>query len=143
MTRLRWCVALSGWAALIATALPAASPVRVATTVVFLLVCPGLAATLRGSRHGPRREDGRTALLARIVLAGAVSVALSALVAEALFVVGLFSPVRALITLAALTTAMVLVPDLRLPERRAAAWRAPTWRHPSAHRRPPAAGPDR
>ncbi|MFC8785030.1 hypothetical protein ACFW20_06560 [Streptomyces nigra] len=138
MTWLRWCVALSGWVALIATALPEASPVRAATTVAFLLVCPGLAATLRGSGHGPRREDGRTALLAQIVLAGAVSVALSALVAEALFVVGLFSPVRALIALAALTSAMVLVPDLRLPERRTPAWRALAWRPPSAHRRPPA-----
>ncbi|MEU2783570.1 MULTISPECIES: hypothetical protein [unclassified Streptomyces] len=133
MNRLRWCVALSGWVALISTALPAASPVRVGATVTFLLVCPGLAATLWGTGHGPRREDGRTALLARVVLAGAVSVALSALVAEALFLIGLFSPVRALFALAALTTAMVLVPGLRMPER----WPFAS-RHPSAHRRPPA-----
>ncbi|MEU6528922.1 hypothetical protein ABZ869_07000 [Streptomyces sp. NPDC046928] len=133
MTRLRWCVALSGWVALVATALPEASPLRVGTTVAFLLVCPGLAATLRGTGHGSRREDGRTAVLAQAVLAGAVSVSLSALVAEALFLVGLFSPVRALLVLAALTSAMVLVPDPRLPER----WTSAA-RHPSAHRRPPA-----
>jgi len=133
MTRLRWCVALSGWVALVATALPEGSPVRVGATVAFLLVCPGLAATLRGTGHGPRREDGRTALLAQAVLAGAVSIALSALVAEALFLIGLFSPVRALLALAALTTAMVLVPDVRQWKHSASASRRPL-----AHRRPPA-----
>ncbi|MFE0674832.1 hypothetical protein [Streptomyces sp. NPDC058867] len=115
MTRLRGCLALSGWLALAATALPDGSPVRVVITVAFLLVCPGLAALWWATGPGPRRGDGTAALLAPVVIAGAVSVALCALVAEALFVLGVFSPVRALIALAALTSALVLTPRLRLP----------------------------
>lgn len=114
MTWLRWSVGLSGWVALAATALPDASPVRVATTVIFLLVCPGLAATLLVNGHAFTPRAGRTGLLESVVLTAAVSVAVSALVAEILFVGEVFTPTRALLILAILTTALVLASGIRL-----------------------------
>ncbi|GLW50061.1 hypothetical protein Stsp02_57220 [Streptomyces sp. NBRC 14336] len=113
MTGLRWGVGLSGWVTLALTALPDASPLRVAATVVFLCVCPGLAATLLVKRDAFTRRAGRTDLLESAVLAGAVSVAVSALVAEVLFLGEVFTPTRALLVLATLTSALTIAPSVR------------------------------
>ncbi|EGX54533.1 hypothetical protein SZN_37486, partial [Streptomyces zinciresistens K42] len=106
-------LALSGWTALATTALPGASPLRVAATAAFVLVCPGLAAVLLCTGRLPGRAAGRTALLESVTLAGAVSIALAALVAEVLFLVRVFTPERALLALALLTSAAVLASGLR------------------------------
>ncbi|WP_405593194.1 hypothetical protein [Streptomyces sp. NBC_01092] len=121
MTWLRWSVGLSGWVALAMTALPDASAVRVATTVIFLLVCPGLAATLLVTGRAFTPRAGRTGLLESVALTGAVSVAVSALVAEVLFVGQVFTPTRALLALAVLTSASVLASGLRVSKSRARA----------------------
>lgn len=112
MTRLRWAVAASGWVALAATALPAAFPLRVLVTAVFLLVCPGLAVTLLFTARPFAPEAGRAALVEAAVLTGALSLSLSALVAEALFLSHAFSPTWALLVLAVLSSLAALAPVL-------------------------------
>ncbi|WP_199881190.1 glycoside hydrolase family 16 protein [Streptomyces sp. CB03911] len=105
----RWVLALSGWVALAATPLPAGSVLRVAPTAAFLLVCPGLAMVLR-ARPAPvplAAWPGRTAAAVLVV---ALSTSASLLVAVLLFLGGAFTVVRALAVLAALTTALVLLP---------------------------------
>ncbi|MFC1420355.1 glycoside hydrolase family 16 protein [Streptacidiphilus cavernicola] len=113
-------LALSGWAALVATLLPAAEPVRVLLVVVFLVLCPGAAAVRAGtpvSRPGARPgSDGRERESARLeaaVLTVALSLAIGALVAEAFFLSRSFTAARALATLAAVTTLLVLTRRLR------------------------------
>lgn len=109
MTWLRWVLAASGWLALAATALPAASVLRVSVMVVFLLVCPGLAAVLPlwpTARRGP----GRAAILEIPVLSVVLSLSLSVLVVEALFLSGTFTARRALLVLAVLTSVLALMP---------------------------------
>ncbi|MFD5157229.1 hypothetical protein ACFWMJ_04025 [Streptomyces hawaiiensis] len=113
MNGLRWAVALSGWAALAASRLPETSPVRQAAVAVFLLVCPGLAATLlwAGELFAPRAGGAR--LLEGAVLTGAVGLSLTALVAEALFLSNAFTLTRALLILAILCSALALASVLR------------------------------
>jgi hypothetical protein len=120
VTALRWGLAASGWPALAATALPPSHPLRVIVTTVFLLLCPGLATgrpawlrALRGARP--------TVLLEAFVLAVMLSLALSALVAEAFFLSDAFTPGRALLALAVITSALALTPrrgDMRPRGRR-------------------------
>ncbi|MYS93094.1 MULTISPECIES: hypothetical protein [Streptomyces] len=109
MNRLRWGVALSGWMALAATALPAGTPLRVATTSAFLLVGPGLAATLLVRRKSGV-ESGHGNGLEFAVLTVALSLALSTLVAEILFLTKASASTRALLILAVLTSVLALTP---------------------------------
>ncbi|TXS54667.1 hypothetical protein EAO75_01255 [Streptomyces sp. uw30] len=51
-------------------------------------------------------------MLEAAVLAGAISLSLSALVAEALFLSHIFTPIRALLVLAVLTSVAALAPAL-------------------------------
>ncbi|GAA4794136.1 hypothetical protein GCM10023329_53390 [Streptomyces sanyensis] len=117
MNPVRLLLALSGWAALAATALPSASVPRTALVAAFLLVCPGLAAVRPGRAAAPRHGSDRTALLEQAVLAVVLSLALSALVALGLFLAGVFTAVRALVVLACLTSALALLPRPPLPRR--------------------------
>ena len=122
MTSLRWGLAASGWLALAATVAPAGTPLRVAVTAVFLLVCPGLAAVV--PVHPAARRGGRVALLEVAVLSVVLSLSLSALVAEAFFLTGTFTARRALLALAVLTSVLALMPrrgGKRLEEQQAAA----------------------
>lgn len=112
MTRLRWALAASGWVALATTVLPAAFPLRILVTVAFLLVCPGLAVTLLFTKGAFVPEAGRAALVEAAVLTGALSLSLSTLVAEALFLSHTFSAARALLVLAVLSSAAALAPVL-------------------------------
>ncbi|MCX4585256.1 hypothetical protein [Streptomyces sp. NBC_01481] len=121
MISLRWGLALSGWAALAVTALPAAHPLRVLVTAVFLLVCPGLAA-VQSLRPAARRGRVPAEVLEAAVLSVVVSLALSVLVAEALFLGGTFTARWALLALAVLTSALALMPRRgrkRFKDRRA------------------------
>ena len=112
-------LAVSGWVALAATALPTANPLRVLLVTAFLLVCPG-AAAVRSAAAGIDRRDRASALLETWVLTVAVSLCVGALVAEGFFLTRSFSTVRALGVLAALTTVLALLPLARPRRRRPA-----------------------
>jgi len=107
---LRFPLALSGWVALAATVLPAGAAARVLITTLFLLACPGLAAMRWIRPNRPPLDPVRVAALEAGVLAVLLSLALSALVAEALFLSHAFSADRALLVLASLTSVLALVP---------------------------------
>ncbi|GAA2487747.1 hypothetical protein [Streptomyces longisporus] len=123
MSLLRWGLASSGWVALAAVAfLPEAAVLRVILTTAFLLVCPGLTALRWGAPTSARATDPAI-LLETAVLALVVSMSLSVLVAEALFLSGVFTVTRALLTLAVLTSLLAMLPrpgGTRGPVRRAA-----------------------
>ncbi|MET8858701.1 hypothetical protein [Streptomyces sp. NPDC004579] len=110
MTSLRWGLALSGWVTLaVVTLLPDALVLRGVVTTAFLLVCPGLAAS-RWARPGAVRARDRTALLETGVLALTLSVSMAVLVVEPLFLRDAFTVTRALLALAAVTSALTLLP---------------------------------
>ncbi|MDT0391528.1 hypothetical protein [Streptomyces dubilierae] len=113
MTWTRWAVALSGWVALAVTQLPETSPLRRAIVVLFLLLCPGLAATLLWGREVFVRGAGPARLLEGAVLVVGGSLSLTALAAEALFLSNAFTLTRALLVLAALSSLLVLASALR------------------------------
>jgi uncharacterized membrane protein len=103
-------LAASGWIALAATALPAASPARIAISLAFVLICPGAAvirivaaATPKAARYEP---------MLNAALGVAVSVALVTLVSEGFFLVGNFSMTHCVVALAALTSLLAFVPGL-------------------------------
>ncbi|MET9849466.1 hypothetical protein [Streptomyces ossamyceticus] len=110
MTTLRWCLALSGWAALAAvTLLPEGNIPRAVVTTAFLLVCPGLAAA-RWARSAPLRATDRTAVGERALLALVLSLSLAVLAVEPMFLGGTFTTVRAMLALAAVTSLLALLP---------------------------------
>ncbi|MET7691764.1 hypothetical protein ABZT06_27920 [Streptomyces sp. NPDC005483] len=107
---LRWGLALSGWSALAAvTLLPDADDLRVVVTTVFLLVCPGLAAS-RWARPGSARPTDRAAVLETGVLTVVLSLSLAVLVVEPMFLSDTFTVTRALLALAAATSVLALLP---------------------------------
>ncbi|OIJ67792.1 hypothetical protein [Streptomyces mangrovisoli] len=141
MSRPRWALALSGWVALAAVLLlPDASAPRVAVTTAFLLVCPGLAAS-RWARPTAVRASDRAALLETGVLAVVVSVSMTVLVVEPLFLGGVFTVAWALLVLAAATTALAVLPgpgERRLRPPRAVPGSAARPADAGRHKRPPA-----
>ncbi|MGC0336385.1 hypothetical protein [Streptomyces sp. SLBN-8D4] len=106
---LRCALALSGWLAVAASGLPAGSVLRVLVSTPFLLVCPGLAAS-RWARPRVGRETGRAPMLEMAVLAVVVSLALTVLVVVPFYLNGVFTTLRALATLAFVTSALALLP---------------------------------
>ncbi|GAA2148358.1 hypothetical protein GCM10009760_40260 [Kitasatospora kazusensis] len=112
----RLLLALSGWAALLATGLTPANPVRVLVTAVFVLGCPGTAAMLlaRPTAAGLARQAGP---VAAGTVALALSGALATVTATALFLTDSFTTGRALLVLAGLTTLLALVPRRHRPGR--------------------------
>ncbi|MFI7443306.1 hypothetical protein [Nonomuraea indica] len=100
-------LAASGWLAVLVTQAAPGSALRVVTTIVFLLVCPGAAVIglvrpLLGRRDhtGDAMESGALAL--------AISIGLGMIVSELYFLTATFTMSRTLITLAALTSAAAL-----------------------------------
>ncbi|MGW1749023.1 hypothetical protein ACWCRD_26100 [Streptomyces sp. NPDC002092] len=122
MSLLRWGLASSGWVALAAVVLlPEAAVLRVILATAFLLLCPGLTA-LRWSPPASARATDPAIFLETAVLAPVVSMSLSVLVAEVLFLSGVFTITRALLALAVLTSLLALLPrprGIRGPARRA------------------------
>lgn len=110
-------LAVSGWVALAATALPAANPLRVLLVTAFLLVCPGAAAVRLAAADRDRRRRGQE-LLESWVLTVALSLSIGALVAEGFFLSRSFTTVRAIAVLAALTTLMALAAAVGRPRPR-------------------------
>ncbi|GAA1268234.1 hypothetical protein GCM10009665_66170 [Kitasatospora nipponensis] len=137
---MRLALALSGWAALLVTALPAGFPLRVVLLAAFLLLGPGAAAVRPVS---PRRTDPLDALEG-LVLTVAVSLALLALVAEAFYLNHAFTVPRAVGALAALTTLLTLRPRRWPPGRSGGRGAGPgRWSGaPPSAEPPPSAPPD-
>ena len=107
---LRWALALSGWVAVAAVAtLPDAAILRVLVVTLFLVVCPGLAAA-RWAQPSPFRQAGRALVLETAVLAVVLSTALGVLVVVPFYLGEAYTTIRALTTLAALTSALALLP---------------------------------
>ncbi|WP_202532709.1 hypothetical protein, partial [Streptomyces sp. SID3212] len=105
---LRAVLALSGWAALAATALPDGVPARWIPVLLFVSLGPGLALLLpQRPRPGARLEVS--------ALAAPLSLSLATLVATALFLVSGFSAALFLASLATVTTLASLLPGLPLP----------------------------
>ncbi|MER5372376.1 hypothetical protein [Streptomyces sp. NPDC002553] len=112
-TRFRLLVAVSGWVALAATALPGPAPLRWIPVLLFVLFGPGCAALY------PQPE--RLTLGARLeafALAAPVSLSLGVLTATSLFLVKAFSVTAFLFWLAGFTTVVTLLPGLPLPAAR-------------------------
>ncbi|WP_371667095.1 hypothetical protein OG985_05485 [Streptomyces sp. NBC_00289] len=103
-------LALSGWVAAAFTALPPGLFLRVAVVTVFLVVCPGLAAVRWARPPAAVRDPQRVAVLESCVLAVVLSLTLSVLVAEVLFLAGAFTLVGAVLVLAAVTSVLALAP---------------------------------
>nr|WP_066953659.1 hypothetical protein [Streptomyces lushanensis] len=107
-------LALSGWVALAATALPGGSPLRWLPVLLFVAFGPGFALLLPGAR------------LETVALAAPLSLSLATLTATALFLVEGYSVTLFLATLAAFCTVVAPLPAIPLPAttRRAASLRA-------------------
>ncbi|MFD9500277.1 hypothetical protein [Streptomyces sp. NPDC060035] len=109
-TLIRVAVALSGWVALAATALPGGSSLR--WIPVFLFVCVGPGFALLYPQPGMLRPAARLEALA---LAAPVGLSLAVLTATSLFLVEGFSATAFLVSLAAFTTVAAAFPGLPLP----------------------------
>lgn len=106
----RAALALSGWAALAATALPAGSPLRWAPVLLFVCFGPGFALLYPWS--GLLRPGAR---LEAVALAAPLGLSVAVIAATALFLVEGFSGTAFLVTLAAVTTLASALPGLPLP----------------------------
>ncbi|WP_328538388.1 hypothetical protein [Streptomyces sp. NBC_00344] len=107
---LRGAVAVSGWLALAATALPGGAPLRWIPVLLFVSLGPGLALLLpQPARLRP------AARLEALALAAPVSLSLGALVSTSLFLVEGFSATAFLVSLAVFTTVAAALPGLPLP----------------------------
>ncbi|MFJ8310656.1 MULTISPECIES: hypothetical protein [unclassified Streptomyces] len=109
-THIRATVALSGWLALAATALPAATPARWIPVLLFVALGPGFA--LLYPQPDTLRPGARLEALA---LAAPLSLSFGALVSTCLFLVHGFSGTAFLICLAAFSTVACAFPGLPLP----------------------------
>ncbi|MFE7890182.1 hypothetical protein [Streptomyces sp. NPDC057412] len=106
-------LALSGWVALAVAALaPGASAFRVLVTTAFLFLGPGGAA-VRWTRLASRSDAGWPALLETCLLTLVLSASLTVVVGVALYLIGVFTAIRALIVLAAVTSVLALLPGER------------------------------
>ncbi|WP_234436756.1 DUF1616 domain-containing protein [Streptomyces maremycinicus] len=124
--QLRALVAVSGWSALAATAVPGPSPLRWIPVLLFVLFGPGCAALY--PQPGPLASGAR---LEAVALAAPVSLSLGVLTATSLFLVEAFSMTAFLVSLACFTTLTAALPGLPLPAaRRGAVERAGVRRGP-------------
>ncbi|MFE9726611.1 hypothetical protein ACFYQ5_24200 [Streptomyces sp. NPDC005794] len=109
-TLARAALALSGWVALAATALPAGSPLRWAPVLLFVCCGPGLA--LLYPQPGVLRPGAR---LEAAALAAPLGLSVAVIAATTLFLVEGFSGTAFLVSLAAFTTLASALPGLPLP----------------------------
>jgi hypothetical protein len=112
MTGKRILLAASGWPALAATLLPAASPERILPTLAFLVFAPGAACV--GLHHRVDRA-ARPDALEDLAFTVMLSLGSAATVSEAMYLAHAFTLDRAFAALAALTTLAALCPGRRVP----------------------------
>ena len=95
-------LAASGWLALAATRLPAASAGRITVSLLFLLICPGAAVmrVVAVTRRGPEGYE----LLLTAALTVAASLAVVTLTSEVFFLAGAYTMTRCVCALAAFTS---------------------------------------
>lgn len=108
---LRAALALSGWVALAATALPGGSPLRWLPVLLFVTLGPGFALLL----PRPAAHTLPGARLETVALAAPLSLSLAALTATALFLVEGYSVTLFLASLAAFCTVVAPLPAVPLP----------------------------
>ncbi|MEJ8635429.1 MULTISPECIES: hypothetical protein [Streptomyces] len=108
--RLRVAVALSGWVALAATALPGGSPLRWIPALLFVCFGPGFAVL-----HPQPARLRSGARLEAFALAAPISLSLGVLTATSLFLVEAFSGTAFMVSLAAFATVVAALPGLPLP----------------------------
>ncbi|MDG9708626.1 NAD(P)-binding domain-containing protein [Streptomyces sp. DH10] len=107
---LRITLALSGWLALAATlALTDAGVPRLLIVCVFLLLCPGAAAT-RWARPTPWHDRGWPYVVETAFLAVVLSLCLVVLAAEPFYLSDSFTTTRVIVTLAVMTSLLALLP---------------------------------
>ncbi|PNG16917.1 hypothetical protein, partial [Streptomyces cahuitamycinicus] len=107
---LRIALALSGWLALAATlTLPDGGVPRTLVVCVFLLLCPGFAAT-RWARPTPWHERGWPYVVETAFLAVLLSLCLAVIAVEPFYLSETFTTTRVVITLAAMTSLLALLP---------------------------------
>ncbi|MFE4689550.1 hypothetical protein ACFRH6_05790 [Streptomyces sp. NPDC056749] len=109
-TLVRAVLALSGWVALAATALPGGAPLRWVPVLLFVSFGPGLA--LLYPQTGLLRPGAR---LETVALAAPLGLSLAVVVATTLFLLEGFSGTAFLVSLAAFTTLASALPGLPLP----------------------------
>lgn len=90
-----------GWLAVVMALVPVSSGIRAAVVFTFALSCPGLPIVSRLHRRDP---------LEQLVLAVALSICLSTVVAEAMALSKVWSPAGGMAVLATLTTVGALLP---------------------------------
>ena len=113
-------LAASGWIALAATSmLPALSPLRAVSAVLFIAICPGVAAVRLASETRTERAAHREPMLTAALVVGS-SLALATLAAESLFLARCFTAQRCVIVLSLLTDVMVLISERGARRRRPA-----------------------
>lgn len=115
MTPGRLILLVSGWLALAATLLPAASFERIVPTVAFLVLAPGAALVgmqrrLGRWKRGRQTEPGERDRLESTVLAVVLSLSLATLVSEGFFIGHAFTLTRAMAALAGITSVAALFP---------------------------------
>jgi len=104
-------LAASGWIALAATTLPPFSVLRVVVTLLFIAVCPGIAAVRIARPFTPASTDKCERLFNAAVVVSA-SLALTTTASESLLLAGVFTMPRGVMALAAVTTLLAVVPGV-------------------------------
>jgi len=130
---LRVALALSGWPALAATALPGGSPLRWIPVLLFVCLGPGLA--LLHPQRGPLRPAAR---IEAVALTAPLSLSVGVTAATTLFLTRGFSATAFLVALAAVTTVAAALPGLPLPAATRGAAGHTSAAHTSAARSPAA-----
>lgn len=104
-------LAASGWIAVAATVLPPSSVLRAVLTVLFVAVCPGIAAIrIAGALEPVRTERPDPAFEAVVVVSA--SFALATMASESLLLAGAFTMPRCIMALAAATTLLAVSPGV-------------------------------
>ncbi|HEU5355551.1 MAG TPA: hypothetical protein VFU65_13865 [Actinocrinis sp.] len=104
-------LAASGWIALAATPLPPSSVLRAVVTVLFVAICPGIAALRITRAVEPASIDRRDPVFEAVLVVSA-SLALATIASESLLLAGVLTTPRCVTALAAVTTLLAVLPGV-------------------------------